>query len=280
MSKKFFYAILLILAAVVISASGCSPNNQNLSENEVSSQADKLEGIKTKGTLVVGCDPTIPNIIFMDEITSEVTGFIPDIVNGFATEIGVDVRWEILEWSAMLTAVNSGKVDMIAANMNMTLERASQIEFSNPWLIDHAKACVATNSEFQTFADLDKKGIKFGISSGSVYEELIPQLFPESESVVLPLGTWQDALQTGVIDVAYDDGIVFAGPLSTNSSIRVLDENGISYLNGFAFPNKDYKTRDVFNLYLMKIKALGQYTEIYEKWMGYSWKPDSNGVSF
>ncbi len=273
-------ALLLALATIALLITGCKGGYQNTAENQGSSKTDKLEEIKTKGTLVVGCDPTIPNIIFMDEVTSEVTGFIPDIVNGFAAEIGVEVRWEILEWSAMLTAVNSGKVDMIAANMNMTIERASQIEFSAPWLIDHAKACVAIDSEYQTFSDLNKDGTKFGISSGSVYEEIIPNLFPKSKSVVLPLGTWQDALQTGVIDVAYDDGIVFAGPLSTNHTIRVLEENGISYLNGFAFPNKDYKTRDVFNLYLMKIKALGQYADLYEKWMGYPWKPDPSGVSF
>ena len=250
--------IFIILSTIfLLTFAACQQGNQSESGNQ-NTATDKLEAIKSKGTLVVGCDPTIPNIIFMDEITSEVTGFIPDIVNDFANEIGVSVRWEILEWSAMLTAVNSGKVDLIAANMNMTLERAGQIEFSNPWLIDHAKACVSVDSDIQTFEDLQKPGTKFGISSGSVYEELIPQLFPNSTSVVLPLGTWQDALQTGVIDVAYDDGIVFAGPLTSNNKIRVLDENGVSYLNGFAFPNKDYKTRDVFNLYLTKIKSLGQ----------------------
>ena len=87
-------ALLLALATIALLITGCKGGYQNTAENQGSSKTDKLEEIKTKGTLVVGCDPTIPNIIFMDEVTNEVTGFIPDIVNGFAAEIGVEVRWK------------------------------------------------------------------------------------------------------------------------------------------------------------------------------------------
>ena len=175
--------------------------------------ADYLESVKEKGELVVGCDPTIEGVCYLDPVSGDVTGFIPEVINGYAEEIGCTVKWEVLEWSAMLTAVNSGKVDMIAANMNMTLERASQIVFSDPYFVDHGKGCVAKDSEYNSLDDLEGQAVKIGVTEGSAYEELIPQLFPESETVTLAAGTWQDALSSGLIDVAFDDGVVFAGPL-------------------------------------------------------------------
>lgn len=242
--------------------------------------ADYLEGIKEAGTLVVGCDPTIEGVCYLDPVSSEVVGFIPEIINGFAEQLGVEVKWETLEWSAMLTAVNSGKVDMIAANMNMTLERASQIVFSDPYFVDHGKGCVTTDSSFQSLDDLQEAGIKFGVTEGSAYEELIPELFPESETVTLAAGTWQDALQSGIIDVAFDDGVVFAGPLATNENIRLLDGNGPSYLNGCAFAAGNYVTRDVFNLYLKRLKVSGEYADIYAQYMGTEWVPETGAASY
>ena len=242
--------------------------------------ADYLEEIKEAGTLVVGCDPTIEGVCYLDPVSSEVVGFIPEIINGFAEQLGVEVKWETLEWSAMLTAVNSGKVDMIAANMNMTLERASQIVFSDPYFVDHGKGCVTTDSDYQSLDDLQEAGIKFGVTEGSAYEELIPELFPESETVTLAAGTWQDALQSGIIDVAFDDGVVFAGPLATNENIRLLDGNGPSYLNGCAFAAGNYVTRDVFNLYLKRLKVSGEYADIYAQYMGTEWVPETGAASY
>lgn len=286
MKKK---AICLISAVCMMAGllAGCGSSSSDESVNSGSGAsasattasgdygASILEDIKDRGTLVVGCDPTIEGVCYLDDSTGEVTGFIPDIVNGFAEELGVEVEWQTLEWSAMLTAVNSGKVDMIAANMNMTLERASQIVFSDPYFIDHGKACVLKDSSYQTFDDLQAEGVKFGVTEGSAYEELIPELFPNAEIVTLTAGTWQDSLSSGIIDVAFDDGVVFAGPITSNDNLRLLDENGPAYLNGCAFAAGNYVTRDVFNLYLKRIKASGDYATIYEKNMGQEWVPDT-----
>lgn len=242
--------------------------------------ADYFEGVKEKGELVVGCDPTIEGVCYLDPVSGEVTGFIPEVINGFAEEIGCEVKWEVLEWSAMLTAVNSGKVDMIAANMNMTLERASQIVFSDPYFVDHGKGCVLKDSEFASIEDLEGKAIKFGVTEGSAYEELIPTLFPESETVTLAAGTWQDALSSGLIDVAFDDGVVFAGPLATNDNIKLLDGNGPSYLNGCAFAAGNYVMKDVFNLYLQRLKVAGDYANIYKQYMGTDWEPNTEVVAY
>lgn len=276
---------LFLATAMVVGLTGCGgqgTTSDSASGNSTSLSnygKDYLEGIKDKGTLVVGCDPTIENICYMDD-SGNVTGFIPDLVNGYAKELGVDVKWETLEWSAMITALNSGKVDMVAANMNMTLERQSQILLSDCWLLDHAKACVLKDSTYKTFADLQKEGTKFGVTEGSAYEDIIRDTFPKGDVVTLSAGTWQDSLTSGIIDVAFDDGVVFAGPVTKNTNLRLLDENGDAYMDGFAFAAGNYVTRDTFNLYLTKLKATGAYADLYKKWMGSDWKPEAEGSSY
>ncbi|HIS80681.1 MAG TPA: amino acid ABC transporter substrate-binding protein [Candidatus Scatomonas merdavium] len=273
-SKKF----VAVAAAAVMAAgmlAGCGGGGGSASGEGSDNGAAYLEGIKSEGTLVVGCDPTIEGVCYLDPESGEITGFIPEIINGFAEELGVTVDWETLEWSAMLTAVNSGKVDMIAANMNMTLERASQITFSDPYFVDHGKGCVTQDSPYQSLDDLQGQSVKIGVTEGSAYEELIPELFPEAETVTLSAGTWQDALSSGIIDVAFDDGVVFAGPLNVNENLRLLDGNGPSYLNGVAFAQGNYVMKDVFDLYIQRLKVNGDYAAIYQQYMGTEWVPET-----
>ena len=111
------------------------------------------------------------------------------------------------------------------------------------------------------------------------YEAIIKEQFPDAEIVVLPLGTWQEALKSGVIDVSMDDSIVFAGPMNSNPDLRLLPERGDAQLYGFAFASGD-KTVEVFNLYLTKLKSFGGYADLYKQWMGFEWEPNIYGVAY
>lgn len=275
MRKKVILGSIIALVLLVCTFTGCT-GESSVTTSEVQNAYEK---IMKNGYMTVGIDPTIENIIFTQGGEAEPTGFIPDIVRGFASELGVKVKWEILEWSAMLTAVNTGKVDFIAANMNMRLDREAAIDFSDPWLVDSARWCVAKDSKYKSVEDLNEPGTKFGVASGSVYETLVKERFPQAEVVVLPLGTWPESLASGIIDVSMDDSIVFAGPMTVNPNLRLLPEHGDSNLYGFAFASGD-KTVEVFNLYLTKLKAFGTYAELFQKWMGFPWTPNTDAVSY
>ena len=275
--KKTF-ALIMALALTIACLVGCGSKDAGSEAGGATTQ-NAYERIMANGYMTVGIDPTIENIIFTEAGESEPTGFIPDMVRDFADQLGVTIKWEVLEWSAMLAAVNTGKVDFIAANMNMRLDREAAIDFSDPWLVDYSMWIVDKDSSFQSVEDLKAPGVKFGIASGSVYEAIIKEQFPDAEIVVLPLGTWQEALKSGVIDVSMDDSIVFAGPMNSNPDLRLLPERGDAQLYGFAFASGD-KTVEVFNLYLTKLKSFGGYADLYKQWMGFEWEPNIYGVAY
>ena len=206
---------------------------------------------------------------------------IPDIINGYAAELGVKVKWEPLEWSTLIAAVNNGKVDMMAAHMTMTIARTANITFTDPWISDASMACVRADSSFNSLADLNQPGVKIGSGEGSSYNEIIPQLFPNAELVILPTTAWQDALKTGRIDAMYDDSISFPGPISrSNGELRLIDEKQGAFLYGFGVPMGDEIFKDSLDVYLQTIKSDGRYGDIYQKWFGLEWNPNTSGNAF
>ncbi len=267
--------VLILALAILVSLGACAPADQGGASGLAGTS---LTRIKEKGTIVIGCDPTIENIIYDDPNAGQISGFIPDMINDWAATLEIKVEWVTLEWSAMITALNTGKVDMVAANMNRTVVRASNITFTDPWLIDSAMACVDINSSWQSFDDLQAPGTKFGVASGSIYETIVPELFPQAEVVVLPLGTWQDSLTSGIIDASLDDSIVFAGPLSRNPNLRILPDKGPSYRYAFAVAQGDHALAECFNVYLSELKFKGDYAKLYRQWMGFDWTPSLEGA--
>lgn len=280
--KKILSICLVLALCMAMAACGASPAaDAGAGDAAQGTSGSGLQAVLEKGELVVGCSPVVEGVCFQDPESGEYVGMIPDIINGYASELGVTVKWEPLEWSTLIPATSNGKVDMIAAHMTMTTERTASVTFTDPWIVDASMACVRSDSDLQTLEDLNQPGIKIGSGEGSSYNELIPQLFPNAELVILPTTAWQDALKTGRIDAMYDDSISFPGPISrSNGELRLIDEKQGAFLYGFGVPLGDEVFKDSLNMYLATIKTDGRYGEIYSKWFGLEWTPNVNGSAF
>lgn len=273
--------ILLILLSVLLLISFTACSAKSSSDGKGTASSSTLEKVLEKGVLVVGCSPVVEGVNFQDPDTGEFVGMIPDILYGYAEQLGVEVKWEPLEWSTLIPAVNTGKVDMIAAHMTITIPRTANITFTEPWIVDCSMACVRTDSEFTKLEDLNNPNVKIGSGEGSSYNELIPKLFPKAELVILPTTAWQDALKTGRIDVMFDDSISFPGPIArSNGQFRLIEERYGSFRYGFGVKLGDMVFKQSLDTYLSDIKVDGKYAEIYKKWFGIEWQPTTLGKSY
>lgn len=275
--KKVLVLILIVVFAFVLG----NGNEQFANKAFADTPSSNLTKVLEKAVLVVGCSPVIEGVCFQDPQSGEFIGMIPDLINGYANSLGIKIRWEPLEWSTLIAAANTGKVDMIAAHMTMTIQRTANITFSAPWITDCSMACVRTDSPFKTLADLNHPDVKIGSGEGSSYNELIPQLFPKAQLVILPTTAWQDALKTGRIDAMYDDCISFPGPIArSKGKLRLINERQGAFLYGFGVPLGDTIFKDSLDVYLATIKTDGTYGNIYKKWFGLDWSPNAYGSSF
>lgn len=93
--------------------------------------------------LHVGITINYPYLFLKD---NRLTGIEVDLFNRFCEEAGYAVDYEIYDFSALIPALNSGKIDVILSHMRMTEERARQVLFSNPY-IEGGGAAVCRSAE-------------------------------------------------------------------------------------------------------------------------------------
>lgn len=89
-------------------------------------------GIASAETLKVGSTPTGVPFTFLDIGKNEITGMMVDVVNAIGAHAGFEADVQSTDWASLIPALNSGRIDMIAAAMSITEERKEIVDFSDP----------------------------------------------------------------------------------------------------------------------------------------------------
>ena len=83
------------------------------------------------GSVRVGYAVEMP-YAYVDE-NGIVTGESPETARRILERLGIkNIKWTQTEFDSLITGLNSGRFDIIAAGMYITKERSKQISFSNP----------------------------------------------------------------------------------------------------------------------------------------------------
>lgn len=166
-----------VLGIMTMGLAGCGSSNDKNS----ASKTDLLEKIQKNGKLVVGmsADYAPYEFHYIDENGKDVIGgFDVDIANEIANKIGVDLVIQEMDFDALVSALPSGKVDLVISGMNPTEERAKVVDFSEVYY--NSKHGILVRAEdadkYQTFADLE--GAKVGVQLGSTQEKIAKTEIP------------------------------------------------------------------------------------------------------
>ncbi|MEO1167691.1 MAG: transporter substrate-binding domain-containing protein [Pseudomonadota bacterium] len=93
--------------------------------------ADAFDDIQQRGELIVGVSIFAP-WTHLDR-QGNLAGHEIDIANSIATDLGVEARLELYNFDEIFDALADGEIDMIAAGVAMTPERARRFHFSIPY---------------------------------------------------------------------------------------------------------------------------------------------------
>lgn len=100
--------------------------------------------------LVVGTNAEFPPFSFIQD--RKIVGFDIDVVNEVAKRLGKDIQFRDMPFDALLPEVVLGHVDLVAAGMSYTAERAKRVLFTKSYLdtdplvvFSTVKASVAVN---------------------------------------------------------------------------------------------------------------------------------------
>ncbi|MBI4797566.1 MAG: ABC transporter substrate-binding protein [Desulfarculus sp.] len=230
---------------------------------------DTLATVKQKGVLVAGVKDSLPPFGYVDEKTREIVGYDIDFVKAIAQRLGVRLDLKPVTSASRMPQLSEGNIDIIAATMTKTPERAKQIDFSHTYFATGQKFLVKKGT-VKGLKDLEGK--KIGTAKGSTSEQNAAQALPTA--TVLSFDDYPQAflaLQQGKVFAVTTDESILAGMLAKApnkamfeiTEVRISDEP-----YGLGLRKGDAAFLAVVNQALLEMERSGQAKAIFDKWFG------------
>ena len=231
--------------------------------------ANTLDEVKKKGVLVVGVKDSAPPFGFIDEKTREIIGYDVDFCKALAKRLGVKLDIKAVTSATRMPQLIAGNVDLVAATMTITAERAKQIDFSYTYFLTGQKFLTKKGS-VKKLADLEGK--KIGTAKGSTSEQNVKKAIPSA--TILSFDDYASAflaLQQGKVVAVTTDESMLAGLLGKAPNknafeipdIRISDEP-----YGLGIRKGDKALLDFVNATLLEMEKSGEAAKIFQKWFG------------
>ncbi len=216
-----------------------------------------------KNTIVVGTEAGFAPYEYMEG--NEVVGIDMDIAQAIADHLGKELEIKNMEFEAALAAVQSGKVDFVAAAVSIDEDRLEKMDFS----IDYAASTevVVVNKENPMVASIDDlDGKIIGVQQGNIADFWVEDNIDFKE--IKRYGKFAQAaedLKNNKIDCIVMDQYPAEGMVIANPSLTILD--GILFEDKYAIAvkkgNKDLL--DDINTVIKKLIDEEEMENIIEK---------------
>lgn len=179
------------------------------------------------GKLIMGTNAAFPPYEFYEG--NSIVGIDAEIAGAVAEKLGLELVIEDMEFDAIITAVQTGKVDIGLAGMTVTDERKEAVNFSTSYATGVQAVIVAEGSDIASVDDLFAEGASniIGVqrnTTGDLYTTwdledeglaTIDRYSKGSEAVM--------ALKTGKVDCVVIDNEPAKAFVAENEGLKILD---------------------------------------------------------
>lgn len=269
MMKKRFLRLALVLVATILVAgvfSGCSKNEKK--------GADQFGKIKENGYVTIGIDDSFVPMGYKDE-KGNIVGFDVDLAKETVKRIGLEAKFQPIDWSMKETELNSKNIDLIWNGYTITKERKGKVNFTKPYLENRQVIITLANSNIKTKQDLEGK--KVGTQNGSSSldainkESEVMALFKGGEPILFD--TNNEALmdlEAGRTDAVVADEILarYYTKERGESKYKILQDDFGKEEYGVGVRKQDEELSNKLNNALDEMKKDGTSAKISEKWFG------------
>lgn len=253
--KKIITIFMLTIGALILNACGSDlPNTWS--------------AIEERGYFIVGLDDAFAPMGFRDN-DGNLVGFDVDLAKEVASRLGIEVRFQPIDWDSKVLELNAGTIDMIWNGLTITDDRLEEMSFSNPYLENTQMIMVKSGSTIDTLADLASKTV--GVQISSAAQDAVEASFVyDTLGSVVKFDNYTTALlelQNGTVDAVVIDEIMGRYIISQNEGLyQVASENFGEETYGIGFRLEATDLRDKFNEVLADMVADGTAAQISEAW--------------
>ncbi|MFD2235342.1 ABC transporter permease subunit [Phaeospirillum tilakii] len=205
-------------------------------------------------------------------------GFDIEILRRFAADENIALEIQALDFGALIPALKSGKLDMIADGLAITEERRKAIDFSAPYGEGRAVALTLKSrlgagaaptepgAGWTRFTDLAHARI--AVIEGTAQDIFVTKTLPEATIVRFnSKADYALALRTGKVEAGLQNEMGNEAILAENPDLAVLDNDFLNTHVGAAFRKGDGALVDRFNAFLAASEADGSLAAIKARWL-------------
>jgi len=232
--------------------------------------ADQLVDIKARGKLICGTLGTAEPFSFQHPQTRQIVGYDVDICQKVADSLGVALELKPIAVEARIPELIQGRVDILAANLGYTPERAQQIDFSYSYFVSQQKLMATKESGITTLDQL--AGKKVTAIKGSTSEQGVRRLIPTAETV-----TFQDTSSAYLALVQDKVDAFCASELSlvklrqqsqAKTPMVVIEKSLFVEPWGLGLRKNETAFKDHVNSVLANLAGTGEFDKVFSKWLG------------
>ena len=280
MKKKIMALLMSVVTAGMMVTGSVSAYAEDASAEETTDESTgevsaTLQKYIDQGYITIGTSNDAP-ISYLDTETGKWTGFDADIFTEACNRLGIkEVKVETMDFSELIVALNSNKIDMIVDCMMIKPERAEQCYFSDYLYQNSEVLVVPEDSPIESKDDLTGDEV-IGCTTGTTFLATAQEW--ESEGVIKearPMGDQTELLlnvQTGKIDGCLTDAYVIEYMISVNNEEVAGLKECSNYKpegaagNAYACRFDDMEMMPEFNKVFADMRAEGEINRILESY--------------
>jgi polar amino acid transport system substrate-binding protein len=230
--------------------------------------ADQLDDIKKRGTLICATLGTAEPFSFQDSASRQTVGYDVDFCQAIAEAIGVKLELKLLAVEARIPELSQGRVDVVAANLGYTPERAEQIDYSDFYYVSQQKVMVREGDGETVAGDL--AGKRISAIKASTSEIAVKQGIPTAQTV-----TFQDApssflalQQRKVAGFVASEILLVKFRDQAGSGFKILEPSLMREPWGVGVRKGEKPLLEAVNKTLAGMETSGKADAIFAKWLG------------
>lgn len=258
MMKKIISFLLMAVLAVSTLA-GCGGEKTD------------WEYIEDKGTLVMGITLYEPMNYYDKD--GELTGFDTEFAQAVCEILGVEAKFQEIEWDQKQTELKGKSIDCIWNGMTISDDLAEHMAFSTPY-VENKQVVIIKKENADKYKDLESmKNVKIAAESGSAGEKAVQAEEALKDNELVSVSAQKDALlevKAGTVDMAVLDYVLAKAVLTEDgdySDMMMVEsvELGVEQY-GIGIRLEDKELLKKINAAIDELKENGTLDELADKY--------------
>lgn len=258
-------ACVLSLAASSTEASSnaASSKDEAASTKSTSAETTVLTTI-TDGVLTMGTNAAFPPYEYYEGET--VVGIDAEVVGAIAEALGLELEIVDMDFSSIITSVQTGKIDIGAAGMTVTKERLKNVNFTDSYSTGVQVIIVPEDSKIKSVDDLE--GALIGCQEGTTGFFYCSDDYGEENVVAYTNGaTAVQALNDGKVDCVVIDQQPAINFVDANEGLVILETEYVVEDYAIAVSKDNEALLEAINAVLKDMKESGKVQDILDKYI-------------